>query len=122
MIVYWVSEYLPAFVFYTSFLVKYGALTIGPIVLIKPKERELNVEYGLIEHELTHVRQFYRTFGLYWLKYLLSKKARLEYELEAYREQLEYVPDSAPVFAWYLSTRYKLDITKEEALALLLAP
>jgi len=118
---YWVYKYRLAFVFYTSLFVKYGAMTIGPVILIKPKDRTAEVAEGLLRHELVHVKQFYDTWGLNGIRYLFSKNWRFKYELAAYREQLKYVPDAAEIFAWYLSTRYGLKVTIEEALALLRA-
>jgi hypothetical protein len=56
------------------------------------------------------------------LFYWLSKRKRLEYEVEAFRKQLEYAEEpskSRKLFAVYLASNYKLDISKEEAIILL---
>lgn len=95
----------------------YAGRTIGPIVLIRP---EYKSDTGLLEHEKVHVRQFWRTLGLFGIPYLLSKKYRLKYELEAYKEQLKYyTTDKKALFASHLATKYNLNITQEEALKLL---
>jgi len=113
MRVYWVKKYFPAFVFYTNWFVRYGGMTVGPFVFIKPKERPPMEAEGLLQHELTHARQFYSPSKWFW--------GTLKWEVEAYKVQLQYVPNDLEVFAYYLSTRYGLNITKDEAIALLQA-
>ena len=86
---------------------------------------------GLLEHEKVHVWQFWRTFGLHSLLYLISKRYRLKAEVEAYKVQLEasgYRSDySAPMlrdkYATWISAPgwkdgYDLQdiVTKEQAL------
>lgn len=95
----------------------FAGQTIGPVILIRPSHKE---DIGLLEHEKVHVHQFWSTLGLFGIPYLLSKKYRLKYELEAYKEQLKhYATDKKALFAHYLATKYNLDITQEEALKLL---
>lgn len=128
MKLYWVYEHFPAFLFVTSFGVSAnaGAATIGPFVFIRPSKTfptiPKNRAEGLREHELVHVRQFYKTCGFNGVRYLFSKKWRLKYEIEAYREQLKYVPESLETFVSYLIVRYRLNVTDDEVRALLLAP
>lgn len=77
---------------------------------------------GLIEHEKVHVKQFWRTLGLNGLFYLLSKKKRLQYEVEAFHKQLEFAHDrdaAKELFSTYLVSNYNLNITKDEAHRLL---
>lgn len=105
-------------VIYTNKLIpaKFAAKTIGPIILMRPQYKD---DTGLLEHEKVHVRQFWSTLGLFGIPYYFSKKYRLKYELEAYKEQLKYYKeDKRSLFAYYLSTKYDLDITHEEALKL----
>lgn len=107
------------FKIYTNCLIpeRFAALTFGPFVFIRPQYRD---DRGLLEHELVHVAQFWRTLGLNGLGYLFSKSYRLHCELEAYREQLRwYANDRAPVFAWFLADKYRLGISYDEALRLL---
>lgn len=126
MKIYWIYKYFPGFVFVADWAVSAwaGATTYGPFVFIRPSRTFPTIireeAEGLREHELTHVKQFYRTVGISGILSLFSKW-KLQYEVEAYREQLKYVPADTAYFAEYLSTRYKLNITKEEALALLTA-
>lgn len=106
-------------VIYTNNIIpdKFAGQTIGPFIFIRPEYKD---DTGLLEHEKVHVRQFWRTLGLFGIPYLLSKKYRLKYELEAYKEQLKYyAQDKKPVFAQHLATKYDLNITVEEALKLL---
>jgi hypothetical protein len=105
-------------VFYTNWFIpsRFAAMTYGPFIFIRPEKKD---DAGLLAHEQTHVRQFKRNpfFGLaYWL----SKKKRLDYEVEAYREQLKHSRDKADAFALALSTKYGLTITKDEAFVRLL--
>lgn len=103
-------------VIYTNALIpaRYDAYSVGPIILIR--EHQIR-NRGLLEHECTHVRQFWRTLGLCGLLRLVSKRCRLRYEVEAYREQLKWAGQhQAPVFAYYLCRNYGLRITREQAL------
>jgi hypothetical protein len=95
---------------------RFSGYTVGPVVLIRPSKRH---DVGLLQHELVHVRQFWRSWGLFGIAYWLSRTRRLAYEVEAYREQLHYSPDQAHRFAWYLAHDYDLDITEPQALAAL---
>ncbi len=116
----WAFRHFPAFVFYSDRLVRYAGLAFGPLVLLRRKYRgdASAAARGVIEHELTHVRQFYRTCGLNGPRYLFARW-RLAYEVEAYRAELRYNPEAASVFAGYIAGRYRLDITQPEALKLL---
>jgi hypothetical protein len=103
------------FTFYTNWMIRKNmkGATYGPFIFIRPASKD---DRGMLEHEKTHVRQFYRN-PLFGLWYWLSKKDRLRYEAEAYREQLRwYEDDRTEKFAELLMTRYGLNITKEEAL------
>jgi hypothetical protein len=61
-------------------------VTFGPLILLKKKYKgdTSAAATGLIEHELTHARQFYRTCGLNGPRYLFARW-RLAYEVEAYK-------------------------------------
>ncbi len=116
----WVFKCLPAFIAYSERLKRNGGVTFGPLVLLKKRyEGDTSAAAaGLIAHELTHVRQFYRTCGLNGPRYLFARW-RLAYEVEAYRAELRHEPDAASVFAHCLANRYGLGITESEALKLL---
>jgi hypothetical protein len=104
-------------VFYTNSCIasRFAAETYGPFIFIRPS---YSLDVGLLEHEKTHVKQFWKNplFGLF---YMFSKKSRFAYEAEAYREQLKYNPDKAELYASFLSTKYNLGITQDQALAAL---
>jgi hypothetical protein len=108
-------------VYYTHRFIpeRFSAHNRGPFVFIRPQYRD---DQGLLAHELIHVRQWYRNplFGIF---YRFSKAFRLRVEVEAYREQLKHcVYDRSLLFAQFLSDKYDLDITVQEARNLLLAP
>jgi hypothetical protein len=68
---------------------------------------------GLLEHELQHCRQFYRTLGIHAVLYKLSANYRYKAELECYRVQLRYAKSSftaVKYFTKYLTTRYNLKL------------
>ena len=96
----------------------------GPVVRIRPGYED---DRGLLEHELTHVKQWWRTLGLHSILYLCSKRYRLKAEVEAYREQLKYPPATndpdwyRAKYAAFICGRYDLVtyVSQEEALALL---
>lgn len=89
-----------------------------PVIIIDPAYKD---DEGLLAHEQTHVDQAWRCIfpPIHALRYNLDKDYRLKCEVEAYRKQLEYSPNSVLHFANYLATRYGLDVTVEHALSLL---
>ena len=104
-------------VFYTNFLIPKGiaGITLGFIILLRPKYRD---DIGRLEHEKTHVKQFWSSFGLFPFIYLLNAKYRYKCELVAYKVQLIHSFDKisdARLFALFLSTKYWLNITEEKA-------
>lgn len=87
------------------------------IIRIRPKYR---YDIGLLNHEITHVKQFWLTLGFHGLLYLLVKPYKLWAEILAYRVQLKWVADvlkevNMRKFANRISTRYGLNISEEEA-------
>ncbi|MDH3975542.1 MAG: hypothetical protein OEV42_14790 [Deltaproteobacteria bacterium] len=117
-----VYKYLPVTIEYTDDLPEqHTGYAEGFRVKIRPSHRN---DRGLLEHEIIHVKQWYRTFGLYSLLNKYSRKYRLKYELEAYREQLKHYPDAnyarlVDRFAGFIADKYELGISKEEAKDLL---
>ncbi|MCZ6678452.1 MAG: hypothetical protein O7E52_14535 [Candidatus Poribacteria bacterium] len=71
--------------------------TIGSTIYLTPKRYD---DYhsdspsvrtqGLVIHETVHVRQYQAEKLLFGLKYALSRKARLNYEIEAYAAQIKF--------------------------------
>lgn len=116
-----VYKILPVFVNYGDFGVpdKFGACTRAIFVFIRKKYQD---DTGLLMHEKTHVKQFYRTLGLHPFLYLLSKTYRLKSEVEAYREQLKWKPYNAgnkELFAGFLRSKYNLIISRSDSIRLL---
>lgn len=109
-------------VFYTDRFIpqRFAGMTYGFVILIRPEYR---FDAGLLAHELTHVKQFRRSFGLLPLVALFSKKMKLNLEVEAYREQLKHTPDAwhRAIFADFLVSKYGFKLTHEQAIALLVA-
>jgi hypothetical protein len=92
------------------------------LIRIRPRYKD---DKGIHNHELCHVAQFWRTCGLHGLFYLLSKKYKLNAEVEAYREQLKYEPAATDpehyrdMYAGFIADNYNLDISKGEVLKIL---
>jgi hypothetical protein len=101
-------------VFYTNFSIpkKFAAMTRGPFVFIRPNYKH---DKGLLEHELIHIKQWWRNPLFHALRYKFSKKYRLECEIEAYKHQLKfYDEDHAYLFAGYIANKYKLNTVLSE--------
>jgi hypothetical protein len=96
-----------------------GGETRGPVVRIASRYRD-PLDEGLHQHELEHVRQFWRLPIVHSLLYATSKRYRLRSEAGAYRIQMRW-PDgrggALPLeeAAWYLATEYRLDVSVDEA-------
>jgi hypothetical protein len=88
----------------------------GPIIRILKSHKD---DVGLYHHELTHVKQWFLTFGLHSFLYLLFDFYKLQSEVEAYKVQLEHSPGREALFAKFIAEDYDLDITQAEALELL---
>lgn len=111
----------PALVVYTDRIkAGFAGCANAMVVRIRPAKA---ADEGILEHELTHVRQSYRgLIVIFALRYLFSKSFRLDSEIEAYRKQLECSADkpaSVKTFAGFLATKYDLGINAEEAERLL---
>ena len=112
-----VYKVLPAFIIYTNRFIDDGfsGKAFGNIILIKPHYKN---DKCLLMHELVHVKQFYKTFGLHSVLYKLSEAYRLKCEIEAYTETIkckEYTNENQ--FRWIvksLSNNYDLSYTYEE--------
>jgi len=72
----------PALVLNIPWLKEWG-FSLAFIVLMPTKLSEKEYD-RLLKHELTHVKQFYRTFGLSEILYLVSRNYRWHAEIEAY--------------------------------------
>lgn len=76
-----IYKVIPIPVLFIDKLVRLSGKSYGMFVAIK-KEHKDNVP--LLEHEITHCRQFYRTLGLHGIFYWASDNYRLKSEIEAY--------------------------------------
>lgn len=108
----------PVLVRYVDDLPDFAGFSYGPYVTI---EKAYRSDRGLLAHELTHSRQFYRTLGLWWILYRFAS-LRYKYELEAYAVQLGYCDQSAADrFAGFIANRYNLTVdladTKQDILS-----
>ena len=99
---------------------KAGAAT-GFIVRIREDKKD---DEGLLEHELSHVRDCYYFLFLPYMILLKFKWFRQWCEIRAYKIQLKHPPASGQdryrwIFARLISTRYNLNTSVEEAYRLL---
>lgn len=89
------------------------------LILIHPKYRH---DLPLLAHERAHQAQQKRTGTLvFWYRYLTDKGFRLSVEAEAYKVQISLGARPAAC-AKNIATKYRLDITPDEALQLLSTP
>lgn len=88
--------------FFRQISKKYSGFAFGPLIFIAPDARNDN---SLLAHELVHVRQFWRSWGLHFIRMMLSGKYRLSCELEAYVVSTQHGM-SIDTAARHLSTLY----------------
>jgi len=83
MSIKFIYKILPAFIFkvHTD---DGSSQAFANIILI-----DENATEGVLEHELIHIRQNYRTLGIATVLYKLSQRFRLMYEVEAFKKQIE---------------------------------
>jgi len=93
-------------------------------VSVTPWLMFVSIEYkdhkALIAHERCHQDQ-QRRDGLlrFWWRYLTSKQARQDYEVEAYKVWVQVAPKDLERCVWYLTKSYEFNLTDAEATALL---
>lgn len=107
-----VYNILPVIILYLSLE---GGRNLGPIVFIN---KDLKWDKGLLEHELTHVKQWYRLPVLHNILYIVSDKYKLKSELEAYKNQIPFARDqefALSLAAHKLANNYKLKVSYEDA-------
>jgi len=112
----WVYKFIPVPVFLSDKIREpFSGYSRFVYIVIKPNCID---DLGLIEHELTHIRQFYRTLGLMDLLKHFSKRIKLNRELEAYINQAnEYGYSSYYEVSWIVDSLiydYELGIYDEE--------
>ena len=84
-------KFIPVPIFITNWLIpsKFAGYHIATLALVRPTHKD---DEGLIQHELTHVKQNLRTLGVSGIRQLFDKNHKLNRECEAYAVQLQYVP------------------------------
>jgi hypothetical protein len=109
-------KFIPVPIFITNWLIpsKFAGYHIVDIVLIRPEYKD---DEGLIQHELTHVKQNIRTFMWSGIRQYWDKNHKLDRECEAYAVQLQYVPIPQrdvmrKRFVNFIYTKYNLGMSK----------
>ena len=84
--------FIPIPIFWTDRFLKdwSGGQSNGLFCIIRPKYIS---DEGIIEHELTHCKQYFRTAGIHSFLYLFNKNYRATVEVEAYAVQLSKYSD-----------------------------
>lgn len=105
-------------IIYTRLLTWAAGMALTPdLILIHPRARG---DAGLIAHEQKHCEQQRRDGALrWWWRYLTDHDFRLAAEVEAYRISYQHRPGRLNSFAIQLATCYRLDVTAEEAMRLI---
>jgi hypothetical protein len=86
MEIHWIFGIIPVPVFYTEALTMgYSAFCWCLFIVVRPEKRG---KCKILEHELVHCKQFYRSLGFYPLMYSISRRYRYKSEIEAYKEQI----------------------------------
>lgn len=115
-----IYKIIPIPIVYIDSLVDMAGKSYGIFISIKKEHKD---NEALLQHELTHCRQFYRTLGLHSILYLLSSEYRLKSEIEAYRVTILYKRYiSRFQSGWIVNTLiddYNINITREEVERLL---
>lgn len=108
-----IYKMIPVPVVITNWLIpkRFDALSLGVLILIRPSEKN---NKGLLQHELTHSEQFYRTFGIQPFLYFFSEEYRYQYELEAWRVQLDYNENDYEFAVDALVNNYNLLVTENK--------
>ena len=110
-----VYKIIPIPVFYKDSLVRLAGRSFGVFIAIK--EEHKNNE-AILQHELVHCRQFYRTLGFHGIMYHLSESYRLKAEIEAYKITITHKGYTNRLQSkWIVDTlkqNYKLDVSRQK--------
>lgn len=113
----YVYKICPAFVVYTDDLKpEVEGSTKGIICFIKKENRNNN---SILKHELTHVKQEYRTGFQNWLMILFSDRSMIKMECEAYASETKNI-DKIPMWANFIKNEYHTNMSEEEIKSYLL--
>jgi hypothetical protein len=92
----------------------FAGMANGPVIRILKSHKD---DVGLYQHELEHVKQWFRTLGIHPILYFFSDTYKLWSEVRAYKKQAACYPDDRkPRFARFIATKYNLSITEADAL------
>lgn len=110
--IHFVYGVCPVFVFYNdSFLDEdQGGVAKGLLVFIKQEYRDCNI---VLQHELIHARQSYRTYFLDWILVYLSDSHFAKREAEAYALELTN-EDQIGGMARFIKEEYNLNVSNEK--------
>jgi len=108
-------KFIPIVIFISNWMPKkFSGYHVGTTVIIRPDYAD---DEGLIQHELTHVKQNIRTLGISGIRQYFDKNHKLNRECEAYAVQLQYVPQPQQDvmkkrFVNYIYSKYDLGMSK----------
>ena len=108
-------KFIPIPIFITNWMPeRFAGYHVVNIVLIRPEYAD---DEGLIQHELTHVRQNIRTLGWSGIRQIWNKDHKLNRECEAYSVQLTHVsPKEYEMlktrFVNFMYSKYNLGMSK----------
>lgn len=95
----------------------WGGAWIPGIVVVA---RSHAANAALLAHERCHHRQQARDGYIRWAwRYLTDKRARLAYEIEAYRVWLDIAPQDRERVLWWLTHDYGAGLSSHEVVAML---
>ena len=108
-------KFIPIVIFISNWMPKrFSGYHVGASVIIRPEYAD---DEGLIQHELTHVKQNIRTLGLSGIRQIWDKNHKLNRECEAYAVQLTHVNKKdyevlKTRFVNYMYSKYNLGMSK----------
>lgn len=108
-------KFIPIVIFISNWMPKrFSGYHVGATVIIRPEYAD---DEGLIQHELTHVKQNIRTLGLSGIRQIWDKNHKLNRECEAYAVQLTHVNKKdyevlKTRFVNYMYSKYNLGMSK----------
>ncbi len=91
---------------------KFGGMCLGVIVLLRPKWKD---NEGLLQHELTHIKQNLRSGLTSAFRQNWDKQHKLDRECEAYAVQLTYSSNKKwhkKCYVDFMYNKYNLGMTK----------
>ena len=104
--------FIPVPIFFTNCFIpkRFHAVSLGLFVLIRPDKKD---NEPLIEHELQHCRQCWRTLWIHGVIYFTSKRYRFYSEVDAFAQQIK-VGGSYQNAVHNIKHNYKLDVREKE--------